>query len=155
MAYHFRGLGRLRILCLDCENSLPSGTHQIKETTLECIISGGLADEYSTLKSILLCTPLPLLCICFLLMGSLEDSLLSRVPIRSTVLTPVLLVGLFSGLLQVMPLYFSARMLRPQVKEEIFCLIQSMFNFSLRQSRHLFQILMECMVHKDSVSMLS
>ncbi|MEJ1276549.1 transient receptor potential cation channel subfamily M member 6 [Cricetulus griseus] len=43
-------------------------------------------------------------------------------------------------------------MLRPQVKEEIFCLIQSMFNFSLRQSRHLFQILMECMVHKDSIT---
>lgn len=46
-------------------------------------------------------------------------------------------------------------MLRPQVKEEIFCLIQSMFNFSLRQSKHLFQILMECMAHKDSVSMMS
>ncbi|XP_012972837.1 transient receptor potential cation channel subfamily M member 6 [Mesocricetus auratus] len=43
-------------------------------------------------------------------------------------------------------------MLRPQVKEEIFCLIQSMFNFSLRQSKHLFQILMECMAHKDSIT---
>ncbi|KAM7330000.1 hypothetical protein ACRRTK_011613 [Alexandromys fortis] len=40
--------------------------------------------------------------------------------------------------------------LRPQVKEEIVCLVQSMFNFSLRQSKHLFQILMDCMVHKDS-----
>lgn len=45
--------------------------------------------------------------------------------------------------------------LRPQVKEEIFCLIQNMFNFSLRQSKHLFQILMECMEHKDSVSRIS
>ncbi|XP_076417112.1 transient receptor potential cation channel subfamily M member 6 isoform X1 [Peromyscus maniculatus bairdii] len=43
-------------------------------------------------------------------------------------------------------------MLRPQVKEEIFCLIQSMFNFSLKQSKHLFQILMECMIHKDSIT---
>ncbi|XP_006527014.1 transient receptor potential cation channel subfamily M member 6 isoform X1 [Mus musculus] len=42
--------------------------------------------------------------------------------------------------------------LRPQVKEELFCLIQNMFNFSLRQSKHLFQILMECMVHKDSIT---
>lgn len=42
--------------------------------------------------------------------------------------------------------------LRPQVKEEILCLIQNMFNFSLRQSKHLFQILMECMVHKDSIT---
>ncbi|CAO2584947.1 Transient receptor potential cation channel subfamily M member 6, partial [Lemmus lemmus] len=43
-------------------------------------------------------------------------------------------------------------MLRPQVKEEIICLVQSMFNFSLRQSKHLFQILMDCMVHKDSIT---
>ncbi|XP_055470153.1 transient receptor potential cation channel subfamily M member 6 [Psammomys obesus] len=42
--------------------------------------------------------------------------------------------------------------LRPQLKEEIFCLIQNMFNFSLRQSKHLFQILMECMEHKDSIT---
>ncbi|XP_050015899.1 transient receptor potential cation channel subfamily M member 6 isoform X2 [Alexandromys fortis] len=42
--------------------------------------------------------------------------------------------------------------LRPQVKEEIVCLVQSMFNFSLRQSKHLFQILMDCMVHKDSIT---
>uniref|UniRef100_A0A8C6QL25 non-specific serine/threonine protein kinase n=1 Tax=Nannospalax galili TaxID=1026970 RepID=A0A8C6QL25_NANGA len=43
-------------------------------------------------------------------------------------------------------------MLRPQVKEEIICVIQNMFNFSLRQSKHLFQILMECMVHRDSMT---
>ncbi|XP_051002179.1 transient receptor potential cation channel subfamily M member 6 isoform X1 [Acomys russatus] len=42
--------------------------------------------------------------------------------------------------------------LRPQVKEEIFCLIQNMFNFSIRQSKHLFEILMECMAHKDSIT---
>ncbi|XP_037653461.1 transient receptor potential cation channel subfamily M member 6 [Choloepus didactylus] len=42
--------------------------------------------------------------------------------------------------------------LRPQVKEEILCMIQNTFNFSLKQSRHLFQILMECMVHRDSIT---
>uniref|UniRef100_A0A667HX86 non-specific serine/threonine protein kinase n=1 Tax=Lynx canadensis TaxID=61383 RepID=A0A667HX86_LYNCA len=42
--------------------------------------------------------------------------------------------------------------LRPQVKEEIICMIQSTFNFSLKQSKHLFQILMECMVHRDSMT---
>ncbi|XP_023608140.1 transient receptor potential cation channel subfamily M member 6 isoform X9 [Myotis lucifugus] len=41
--------------------------------------------------------------------------------------------------------------LRPQVKEEIICMIQNTFNFSLKQTRHLFQILMECMVHRDSI----
>uniref|UniRef100_A0A8D1CAR4 non-specific serine/threonine protein kinase n=1 Tax=Sus scrofa TaxID=9823 RepID=A0A8D1CAR4_PIG len=41
--------------------------------------------------------------------------------------------------------------LRPQVKEEIICMIQNTFNFSLKQSKHLFQILMECMVHRDSI----
>ncbi|XP_023377711.1 transient receptor potential cation channel subfamily M member 6 isoform X1 [Pteropus vampyrus] len=39
----------------------------------------------------------------------------------------------------------------PQVKEEIICMIQNTFNFSLKQSKHLFQILMECMVHRDSI----
>lgn len=68
--------------------------------------------------------------------------------------TSIRATGLASSL-QVMPIYFSARMLRPQVKEEIVCLVQNMFNFSLRQSKHLFQILMDCMVHKDSVSMMS
>uniref|UniRef100_A0A8C5KNX4 non-specific serine/threonine protein kinase n=1 Tax=Jaculus jaculus TaxID=51337 RepID=A0A8C5KNX4_JACJA len=43
-------------------------------------------------------------------------------------------------------------MLRPQVEEEITCLIQNTFNFSLKQSKHLFQILMECMVHRDSIT---
>ncbi|XP_006892067.1 PREDICTED: transient receptor potential cation channel subfamily M member 6 [Elephantulus edwardii] len=42
--------------------------------------------------------------------------------------------------------------LRPQVKEEIICMIQNTFNFSLKQSKHLFQILMECMVYKDSIT---
>ncbi|XP_057404591.1 transient receptor potential cation channel subfamily M member 6 isoform X1 [Balaenoptera acutorostrata] len=42
--------------------------------------------------------------------------------------------------------------LRPQVKEEIICMIQNTFNFSLKQSKHLFQILMECMVHRDSIT---
>ncbi|XP_054582963.1 transient receptor potential cation channel subfamily M member 6 [Eptesicus fuscus] len=41
--------------------------------------------------------------------------------------------------------------LRPQVKEEITCMIQNTFNFSLKQTKHLFQILMECMVHRDSI----
>uniref|UniRef100_A0A8D0Q7Y0 Transient receptor potential cation channel subfamily M member 6 n=1 Tax=Sus scrofa TaxID=9823 RepID=A0A8D0Q7Y0_PIG len=35
--------------------------------------------------------------------------------------------------------------------EEIICMIQNTFNFSLKQSKHLFQILMECMVHRDSI----
>ncbi|XP_077004556.1 transient receptor potential cation channel subfamily M member 6 [Tamandua tetradactyla] len=43
-------------------------------------------------------------------------------------------------------------MLRSQVKEEILCMIQNAFNFSLKQSKHLFQILMECMVHRDSIT---
>ncbi|KAF5912722.1 hypothetical protein HPG69_007712 [Diceros bicornis minor] len=42
--------------------------------------------------------------------------------------------------------------LRPQVKEEIICMIQNTFNFSLKQSKHLFQILMECMVHRDYIT---
>lgn len=96
-------------------------------------------------------TPLSLPCICLLLMDSLEGIFLSRVPTWSTLLASVLL----AWPLQVTPIYFSARMLRPQVKEEIICLVQSMFNFSRRQSKHLFQILMDCMVHKDSVSMMS
>uniref|UniRef100_A0A2K6FJT8 non-specific serine/threonine protein kinase n=1 Tax=Propithecus coquereli TaxID=379532 RepID=A0A2K6FJT8_PROCO len=43
-------------------------------------------------------------------------------------------------------------MLRPQVKEEIICMIQNNFNFSLKQSKHLFQILMECMVYRDCIT---
>ncbi|XP_049752146.1 transient receptor potential cation channel subfamily M member 6 isoform X1 [Elephas maximus indicus] len=42
--------------------------------------------------------------------------------------------------------------LRPQVKEEIIHMIQNAFNFSLKQSKHLFQILMECMAHRDSIT---
>ncbi|XP_007937798.1 transient receptor potential cation channel subfamily M member 6 [Orycteropus afer afer] len=42
--------------------------------------------------------------------------------------------------------------LSPQVKEEIICMIQNAFNFSLKQSKHLLQILMECMVYKDSIT---
>ncbi|KAM6169965.1 transient receptor potential cation channel subfamily M member 6 [Rhynchocyon petersi] len=42
--------------------------------------------------------------------------------------------------------------LRPQVKEEIIYMIQNTFNFSLKQSKHLFQILMECMVYRDSIT---
>ncbi|KAG8512994.1 Transient receptor potential cation channel subfamily M member 6, partial [Galemys pyrenaicus] len=42
--------------------------------------------------------------------------------------------------------------LGPQVKEEIICMIQKTFNFSLKQSKHLFQILMECMVYRDSIT---
>lgn len=55
---------------------------------------------------------------------------------------------------QVPATYLSPRTLRPQVKEEIICTIQNTFNFSLKQTKHLFQILMECMVHRDSVSMM-
>ncbi|XP_023364773.1 transient receptor potential cation channel subfamily M member 6 [Otolemur garnettii] len=43
-------------------------------------------------------------------------------------------------------------MLHPPVKEEIICMIQSTFNFNLKQSKHLFQILMECMVHRDCIT---
>lgn len=50
---------------------------------------------------------------------------------------------------------FSFRSLRSQVKEEIICMIQNTFNFSLKQSKHLFQILMACMEHRDSVSRMS
>ncbi|XP_075416652.1 transient receptor potential cation channel subfamily M member 6 isoform X2 [Tenrec ecaudatus] len=42
--------------------------------------------------------------------------------------------------------------LRPQVKEEIIDMIQTTFNFSLKQSKHLFQILMQCMEHRDSIT---
>ncbi|XP_058513350.1 transient receptor potential cation channel subfamily M member 6 isoform X1 [Ochotona princeps] len=42
--------------------------------------------------------------------------------------------------------------LRPQDKEEIMCMIQNTFSFSLKQSRHLFQILMQCMKHRDAIT---
>ncbi|XP_048188298.1 transient receptor potential cation channel subfamily M member 6 isoform X2 [Perognathus longimembris pacificus] len=43
-------------------------------------------------------------------------------------------------------------MLRPQVKDGIISMIQSMFNFSLKQSKHLFHIVMECMAYRDSIT---
>ncbi|XP_073908166.1 transient receptor potential cation channel subfamily M member 6 isoform X7 [Castor canadensis] len=43
-------------------------------------------------------------------------------------------------------------MLCPQVKEEIIGMIQNTFNFSRKQSKHLFQILMECVGHRDSMT---
>ncbi|XP_019506231.1 PREDICTED: transient receptor potential cation channel subfamily M member 6 isoform X3 [Hipposideros armiger] len=42
--------------------------------------------------------------------------------------------------------------LNPQAKKEIICMIQNTFNFSFKQSKHLFQILMECMVHRDFIT---
>ncbi|XP_063105779.1 transient receptor potential cation channel subfamily M member 6 isoform X2 [Cavia porcellus] len=39
-----------------------------------------------------------------------------------------------------------------QVKEKIISMIQNAFNFSLKQSTHLFKILMECMAHKNSIT---
>ncbi|XP_013362001.1 PREDICTED: transient receptor potential cation channel subfamily M member 6 isoform X2 [Chinchilla lanigera] len=42
--------------------------------------------------------------------------------------------------------------LHVQVKEELISMIQNAFNFSLKQSKHLLHILMECMVHKDSIT---
>uniref|UniRef100_A0A452I1D8 non-specific serine/threonine protein kinase n=1 Tax=Gopherus agassizii TaxID=38772 RepID=A0A452I1D8_9SAUR len=41
--------------------------------------------------------------------------------------------------------------LPPQLKEEISVMIQNTFNFGQKQSIHLFQILMECMVYRESV----
>uniref|UniRef100_A0A5F8HBL9 non-specific serine/threonine protein kinase n=1 Tax=Monodelphis domestica TaxID=13616 RepID=A0A5F8HBL9_MONDO len=42
--------------------------------------------------------------------------------------------------------------LRPLVKEQIIHMIQNTFNFSLKQSNHLFKILMQCMEHKDAIT---
>ncbi|KYO20775.1 transient receptor potential cation channel subfamily M member 6 isoform B [Alligator mississippiensis] len=42
--------------------------------------------------------------------------------------------------------------LRPQLKEEILVMIQNTFNLGQKQSRHLFQILMECMEHRESIT---
>ncbi|XP_019372995.1 PREDICTED: transient receptor potential cation channel subfamily M member 6 isoform X3 [Gavialis gangeticus] len=42
--------------------------------------------------------------------------------------------------------------LRPQLKEEILVTIQNTFNLGQKQSRHLFQILMECMEHRESIT---
>ncbi|XP_072453566.1 transient receptor potential cation channel subfamily M member 6 isoform X2 [Notamacropus eugenii] len=42
--------------------------------------------------------------------------------------------------------------LRPLVKEEIIHMIQNTFNFSLKQSNHLLKILMECMEHREPIT---
>ncbi|KAM4877891.1 transient receptor potential cation channel subfamily M member 6 [Thomomys bottae] len=42
--------------------------------------------------------------------------------------------------------------LSPQVKDGIISMIQSTFNFDLKQSKHLFHILMECMAYRDSIT---
>ncbi|KAM9137635.1 transient receptor potential cation channel subfamily M member 6 isoform 3-T3 [Pangshura tecta] len=42
--------------------------------------------------------------------------------------------------------------LPPQLKEEISVMIQNTFNFGQKQSIHLFQMLMECMVYRESIT---
>ncbi|XP_054842491.1 transient receptor potential cation channel subfamily M member 6 [Eublepharis macularius] len=42
--------------------------------------------------------------------------------------------------------------LTPQLKEEILLMIQNTFSLGQKQSCHLFKILMECMEHKDSIT---
>ncbi|KAM8983338.1 transient receptor potential cation channel subfamily M member 6 isoform 1-T1 [Ara ararauna] len=42
--------------------------------------------------------------------------------------------------------------LHPQVKEEVLVMIQNTFNLGQKQSSHLFHILMECMEHRDSIT---
>ncbi|XP_074809338.1 transient receptor potential cation channel subfamily M member 6 [Natator depressus] len=42
--------------------------------------------------------------------------------------------------------------LLPQLKEEISIMIQNTFNFGQKQSIHLFQMLMECMAHRESIT---
>ncbi|XP_043371027.1 transient receptor potential cation channel subfamily M member 6 [Dermochelys coriacea] len=42
--------------------------------------------------------------------------------------------------------------LPPQLKEEISIMIQNTFNFGQKQSIHLFQMLMECMEHRESIT---
>uniref|UniRef100_A0A8C3KWQ0 non-specific serine/threonine protein kinase n=1 Tax=Chrysolophus pictus TaxID=9089 RepID=A0A8C3KWQ0_CHRPC len=44
--------------------------------------------------------------------------------------------------------------LRPQVKEEVLVMIQNMFNLGQKQSSHLFHILMECMEHRQSITIV-
>lgn len=96
--------------------------------------------------------------LCFLLICSLGRTVHRNLPSlteQMSILVLMLWLVPFSALCQVTAIYLSPRTLRPQVKEEIICMIQNTFNFSLKQSKHLFQILMECMVHRDSVSMMS
>ncbi|KGL77531.1 Transient receptor potential cation channel subfamily M member 6, partial [Tinamus guttatus] len=42
--------------------------------------------------------------------------------------------------------------LRPQVKEEVLAMIQNTFNLGQKQSSHLCHILMECMEHRESIT---
>ncbi|XP_008938224.1 PREDICTED: transient receptor potential cation channel subfamily M member 6, partial [Merops nubicus] len=42
--------------------------------------------------------------------------------------------------------------LRPQVKEEVLAMIQNTFSLGQKQSSHLFHILMECMEHRESMT---
>ncbi|NXY43895.1 TRPM6 protein, partial [Ceuthmochares aereus] len=42
--------------------------------------------------------------------------------------------------------------LRPQVKEEVLLMIQNTFSLGQKQSSHLFHILMECMEHRESIT---
>ncbi|XP_009956890.1 PREDICTED: transient receptor potential cation channel subfamily M member 6 [Leptosomus discolor] len=42
--------------------------------------------------------------------------------------------------------------LRPQVKEEVLAMIQNTFSLGQKQSGHLFHILMECMKHRESIT---
>ncbi|NWS69098.1 TRPM6 protein, partial [Crotophaga sulcirostris] len=42
--------------------------------------------------------------------------------------------------------------LRPQVKEEVLLMIQNTFSLGQKQSNHLFHILMECMEHRESIT---
>ncbi|XP_021236874.1 transient receptor potential cation channel subfamily M member 6 isoform X2 [Numida meleagris] len=44
--------------------------------------------------------------------------------------------------------------LHPQVKEEVLIMIQNMFSLGQKQSSHLFHILMECMEHRESITIL-
>lgn len=41
------------------------------------------------------------------------------------------------------------------MKEEVLVMIQNMFSLGQKQSSHLFHILMECMEHRESVSVIS
>ncbi|KFV48457.1 Transient receptor potential cation channel subfamily M member 6, partial [Tyto alba] len=42
--------------------------------------------------------------------------------------------------------------LRPQVKEEVLVMIQNTFSLGQKQSSHLFHVLMECMQHRESIT---
>ncbi|KAJ6669598.1 hypothetical protein lerEdw1_000147 [Lerista edwardsae] len=44
--------------------------------------------------------------------------------------------------------------LNPQLKDEILLMIQNTFSFGQKQSHHFFKILMECMEHRDSITIV-